>query len=90
MTTYICPTGHTQQSGEAHTIIGCGATFEAEPDDEGLVDCPSCGIWFNPSKETPPVIATPAHEALRILAGGGLPPSDDEEYQQAIDDIRRI
>lgn len=40
--------------------------------------------------EDEPLIATPAHEALWILAGGGLPPDDDEEYYRAIDDIRRI
>lgn len=27
-------------------VVGCGHEFEAEPDDEGLVDCPNCGMWF--------------------------------------------
>jgi len=27
-------------------VVGCGQTFEAEPDDEGLVDCPFCGMWM--------------------------------------------
>lgn len=27
-------------------IVGCGATFTATPDAEGLVDCPECGMWF--------------------------------------------
>lgn len=46
MATFRCPT--EPQSGIAPTddIIGCGTVFDAEPDDEGLVDCPKCGIWF--------------------------------------------
>jgi hypothetical protein len=29
-------------------VVGCGAIFCAEPDHERLVDCPECGIWFDP------------------------------------------
>ena len=47
---YTCPTSPVQANGEPHTIIGCGATFQACPDDEGLVDCPGCGIWFDPQR----------------------------------------
>lgn len=32
-------------------IVGCGETFDAEPDFEGLIDCPHCGIWFTASPE---------------------------------------
>jgi hypothetical protein len=28
-------------------IVGCGRTFTAEPDNEGLIDCPHCGMWFS-------------------------------------------
>jgi hypothetical protein len=27
-------------------VVGCGQTFRAEPDKEGLYDCPHCGIHF--------------------------------------------
>lgn len=47
-----CPTGTTASDGTAHTIIGCGALIPDVRDDEGLVDCPDCGIWFNPDEET--------------------------------------
>lgn len=43
MSVYICPTW-AQFPGD--TILGCGARIETEPDKEGLVDCPECGIWF--------------------------------------------
>jgi hypothetical protein len=48
---WTCPVAKTQPDGAPHTIIGCGTTFMAVPDAEGLVDCPNCGIWFNPTKE---------------------------------------
>jgi hypothetical protein len=28
-------------------LVGCGTTFDAVPDSEGLFDCPECGLWFN-------------------------------------------
>lgn len=39
---YRCPT-HKRHEGD---IIGCGVTFSGRPDDEGLIDCPNCGMWF--------------------------------------------
>lgn len=42
MSTFRCP-DNVRHEGD---IKGCGAVFEAEPDDEGLVDCFACGIWF--------------------------------------------
>ena len=27
-------------------IIGCGLSFTADPDDEGWIDCPGCGVFF--------------------------------------------
>jgi hypothetical protein len=53
MAKYICPTSR-HSDGD---IIGCGAEFEAKPDFEGLVDCPECGIWFNPKAEFNPALA---------------------------------
>lgn len=47
MKTYKCPTQQGPQGGD---IVGCGHVFHAEPDDEGLVDCPECGIWFKASE----------------------------------------
>lgn len=47
-----CPTGATASDGTAHTILGCGALIPDVRDEEGLVDCSECGIWFNPDEET--------------------------------------
>jgi hypothetical protein len=46
--TVRCPDGPDPLGGD---IVGCGEKFEAAPDDEGLVDCPHCGIVFNPDRE---------------------------------------
>ena len=27
-------------------IVGCGTTFTQAPDDEGVFDCPVCGVFF--------------------------------------------
>lgn len=59
MNTVVCPTGATNRHGVMQEaivgtpgpIIGCGATVADERDDEGLVDCPNCGMWFNPDEE---------------------------------------
>jgi transcription elongation factor Elf1 len=32
-----------------HVCPECGSLNTSEPDEEGLVDCGSCGIWFNPT-----------------------------------------
>jgi len=32
-------------------VIGCGVLIPDVRDDEGLVDCPICGIFFNPDEE---------------------------------------
>jgi len=49
---YRCPTTPTPYDDNPdETMAGCGHEFEAEPDEEGLVDCPNCGMWFNPLKE---------------------------------------
>jgi hypothetical protein len=53
--TYTCPT-----SGE--DLVGCGHTFTAEPDSEGIIDCPNCGMWFTPSKEVLRVLKEKAGE----------------------------
>ena len=45
MTRYKCPKSPEME------IDGCGFEFEGEPDDEGIVDCPECGMWFTPAKE---------------------------------------
>jgi len=40
-----CPT--TPRS----SINGCGSKNLSEVDDEGLIDCFDCGIWFDPLRE---------------------------------------
>ena len=41
---FTCPV--TPTLGD-QCLRGCGRTFEAHIDSEGLVDCPWCGIWFH-------------------------------------------
>ena len=43
-----CPTSRFQDTGERHTIIGCGSTNVAGPDSDGVYDCGDCGMWFLP------------------------------------------
>jgi predicted nucleic acid-binding Zn-ribbon protein len=42
---YQCPP--TPRADVEDDIVGCGHIFEAEPDEEGLIDCPNCGMWFD-------------------------------------------
>ena len=46
-----CPTAAAASDGTAHTIIGCGNRIPDVRDDEGIVDCPVCGISFDPNHE---------------------------------------
>ena len=43
-----CPTSRFQDTGEPHTVIGCGSTNGAGPDRDGFHDCRDCGMWFMP------------------------------------------
>ena len=43
-----CPTSRFQDTGEPHTVIGCGSTNVAGPDTDGFHDCRDCGMWFLP------------------------------------------
>ncbi len=52
MTSYRCP----DATRCPDDVVGCGHRFEAEPDHEGLVDCPECGIWFDPRVEPSTVL----------------------------------
>lgn len=47
-TIYRCPdTWHMTPPAQGPLyVVGCGHVFEAEPDREGLIDCPNCGMWF--------------------------------------------
>lgn len=47
--TVICP---TDPGPENSNILGCGQTVENQPDDEGFVDCPACGVFWKPENET--------------------------------------
>ena len=40
-----CP----NESRHEGDIAGCGSTDVTDPDDEGMVDCCSCGLFFNPA-----------------------------------------
>lgn len=51
-----CPTDadvpHAERTdAPGEFIIGCGHEFVAEVDQEGLVDCPNCGMWFRPREQ---------------------------------------
>ena len=52
MSRYRCPTTPSPiaTTHDGDPILGCGAEFDAEPDHDGLVDCPECGIWFPASE----------------------------------------
>jgi len=41
-TTHRCP----DNARHADDVVGCGKSFEVEPDAEGFVDCPHCGMFF--------------------------------------------
>ena len=61
--TFRCPTSHVQAGdGRYSTIVGCGSTTVAPPDEEGLCDCRDCGVWFDPVAEGQLVAATPTPE----------------------------
>jgi hypothetical protein len=51
METMTCPTSPLTADGTPHSIIGCGSTNVTGPDFEGLWDCHSCGIWWDPALE---------------------------------------
>jgi hypothetical protein len=44
-------------------IVGCGSNNLEGPDDEGLIDCLDCGIWFDPLLE-------PSMRADLVIEGG--------------------
>lgn len=69
MNEYTCPT--TAEAGVTNGLLGCGAVFKAEPDEEGLVDCPECGIWF-PDAETAPTVAPDDPLVIRFCNQGAL------------------
>lgn len=49
---FVCPTGTPPGlRPDEPIILGCGTRFTGEPDDEGIVDRPHCGIWFHPATE---------------------------------------
>lgn len=46
-----CPDNPSPYDIDTGAITGCGLTFTAAPDGEGLFDCPGCGLFFNPDRE---------------------------------------
>lgn len=40
---HVCPPAQRHLDD----VAGCGNAFEQEPDREGWVDCPHCGLAFN-------------------------------------------
>ena len=46
-----CPDSPLQSDSAPHAVIGCGAIIPDDRDHEGLVDCPECGIFFDPDLE---------------------------------------
>ena len=45
----VCPTSVTDLDSTPHRVVGCGAVVPDERDSDGLVDCPQCGICFDPT-----------------------------------------
>lgn len=47
-----CPTTPVPYDDDpTQVLVGCGSSNVSEPDDEGIVDCLDCGIWFTPALE---------------------------------------
>lgn len=46
-----CPTDPLCPDGTPHTIIGCGTWVMDMRDDEGIIDCPACGMFWKPEDE---------------------------------------
>lgn len=45
----ICPNHSQPQSDPDDDILGCGKIFPYDPEnDDGMVDCPHCGLCFDP------------------------------------------
>ena len=49
MESIICPLHHRNDAGDDYE--GCGHTFQAEPDEDGYVACPECGLTFEYAPE---------------------------------------
>jgi len=45
--THSCPDQPHPGIVPDEDVVGCGHTFEAEPDEYGWVECPVCGILFD-------------------------------------------
>ena len=58
MQTFICPPWPDPTQSQSQDIRGCGFVFRADPDEEGIVDCPECGIWFTPRSDPKTIIDT--------------------------------
>lgn len=68
-------------------IVGCGRTFDATPDDEGMVDCPNCGMWFRPKPSYEDLLAAlkAFHEAETRYANAvnGVPSPEKQAERTA-------
>ena len=60
-----CPTTRRHDDD----VIGCGSTNLSQPDDEGIVDCNDCGMWFNPVVDPEFTDAPLSHPATRVEGG---------------------
>jgi hypothetical protein len=49
MRRYCCPSHSEPGVDDDDQILGCDNVFEAEPDSDGYVDCPECGLFFRAS-----------------------------------------
>ena len=66
--TITCPVNDRgpQPDGDGRPdIVGCGSTDLSATDDEGLIDCGGCGIWFNPAREGYTAEEIAAHDAAK-------------------------
>lgn len=49
-----CPTNSISWLDERpHTVVGCGSSNVFRNEEEGIVECAECGIWFDPTREDP-------------------------------------
>ena len=63
----VCPQDRQPGIAPENDILGCGTRFDAEPDDEGWVECPHCGIEFRAAEPVGVhLVETPRREIIDI------------------------
>lgn len=66
MANLICPTTHNPADAPGDDrLTGCGGIVSGEPDSEGWMDCPHCGLAFHRREAAPATPGQAAYEAER-------------------------